>query len=50
MKYLIHYSLPYELLSYVMGAKDERTLATYIPMLVKEGAYNIEVEVQNNEQ
>ena len=50
MKYLIHYSLPYEMLGYVMGAKDEHTLATYISMLVNEGAYNIEVEVQNNEQ
>lgn len=50
MKYLIHYSLPNEIFGYVMGAKNENTLATFISMLVKEGAYNIEVEVQNNEQ
>ena len=41
MKYLIHYSLPNEIFGYVMGAKNEQTLATFI---------NIEVEVQNNEQ
>ena len=46
MKYLIHYSLPNEIFAYVMGAKNERTLSTYISMLVNEGAYNIEVELQ----
>ena len=45
MKYLIHYSLQNEI--YVMGANNERTLSTYISMLVNEGAYNIEVELQN---
>ena len=45
MKYLIHYSIPYEITSYVMSAKDEHTLATFINMLVNEWAYNIEVEL-----
>lgn len=48
MKYLIHYSLPNEIFARCYwGAKNERTLSTYISMLVNEGAYNIEVELKN---
>ena len=43
MKYTIYYSLPYDIHLYMMQAKDEEQLATFVKMLVKEKAYGIEV-------
>ena len=43
MKYTIHYSIPYDIHRYKMVAKGEEQLATFIKMLVDEGAYGIEV-------
>lgn len=50
MKYLIQYLLPNETVDHVISAKDEHTLSVYIELLVNEGAYNIEVEPQNNKK
>ena len=43
MKYTIRYSLPYDIHRYMMVAKDEEQLATFVKMLVDEGTYGIEV-------
>ena len=43
MKYTIKYSLPYDIHLYMMQAKDEEQLATFVKMLVEEKAYRIEV-------
>ena len=43
MKYAIKYSLPYDIYRYRMDAKDEEQLATFVKMLVDEGAYGIGV-------
>ena len=43
MKYTIKYSLLYDIHRYMMQAKDEEQLATFIKMLVEEKAYRIEV-------
>ena len=43
MKYTIRYSLPYDIHRYMMVAKDEEQLATFVKMLVDEQAYGIEV-------
>ena len=43
MKYIIRYSLPYDIYRYTMQAKDEDQLATFVKMLVDEQAYGIEV-------
>lgn len=45
MKYKIYYSIPNDIYTYKMHAKDEKQLATFIKMLSDEKAYNIEVEV-----
>ena len=42
MKYKIKYSLLYDIYRYKMVAKDEEQLATFVKMLVDEGAYGIE--------
>ena len=43
MKYIIRYSLPYDIHRYKMEAEDEKQLATFVKMLVDEGTYGIEV-------
>lgn len=43
MKYTIKYSLLYDIHRYVMVAKDEEQLATFVKMMVEEKAYGIEV-------
>ena len=43
MKYTIKYSMPYDIYRYMMVAKDEEQLATFVKMLVDEGTYGIEV-------
>ena len=43
MNYTIKYSLPYDIHRYMMQAKDEDQLATFVKMLVQEKAYGIEV-------
>ena len=43
MKYTIKYSLPYDIHRYMMQAKDEEQLATFVKMLAEEKAYRIEV-------
>ena len=43
MKYKIKYSIPYDIHRYMMVAKDEEQLATFVKMLVDEQAYGIEV-------
>lgn len=43
MKYTIKYSLPYDFHPYMMQAKDEEQLATFVKMLAKEKAYRIEI-------
>ena len=50
MKYQIKYSLPYDMHSYTMDAKDEEQLATFVTMLVEEKAYGIEVVPESNER
>ena len=49
MKYTIKYSLPYDIYRYMMQAKDEEQLATFVKMLVEEEAYGIEVVPESNE-
>ena len=46
MKYKIRYSIPNDIYRYVMEAKDENQLSTFIKMLTDEKAYNFNVEVQ----
>ena len=43
MKYTIRYSLLYDIHRYMMQAKDEDQLATFIKMLADEEAYGLEV-------
>ena len=43
MKYKIKYSLLYDIHRYMMVAKDEEQLGSFIKMLVEEQAYGIEV-------
>ena len=43
MKYTIRYSLPYDIHRYMMVAKDEDQLATFVKMLADEEAYGLEV-------
>ena len=43
MKYTIKYSLPYDIYRYVMDAKDEVQLVTFLKMLIGEQAYGFEV-------
>ena len=43
MNYTIKYSLPYDNHRYMMQAKDEEQLATFVKMLAEEKAYRIEV-------
>ena len=43
MKYKIKYSLPYDIYRYVMQAKDEDQLVTFLKMLRDEQAYGFEV-------
>ena len=50
MKYTIKYSLPYDIYRYMMQAKDEEQLATFVKMLVEEKAYGIEVVPESNER
>ena len=50
MKYKIKYSIPYDIHRYMMGAKDEEQLATFVKMLVEEKAHGIEVVPESNER
>ena len=50
LKYKIKYSLPYDIHRYMMVAKDEEQLATFVKMLVEEKAYGIEVVPESNER
>ena len=43
MKYIIRYSLPYDIYRYNMQAEGEEQLVTFLKMLVDEQAYGIEV-------
>ena len=43
MKYTIKYSLPYDIYRYMMQAKDEDQLVTFIRMLRDEQAYGFEI-------
>ena len=43
MKYTIRYSLPYDIHRYMMQAKDEDQLGSFIKMLADEEAYGLEV-------
>ena len=43
MKYTIKYSLPYDIYRYMMQAKDEDQLITFLKMLINEKAHGIEV-------
>lgn len=43
MKYTIKYSLPYDIYRYVMDAKDEDQLLTFLKMLRDEQAYGFEI-------
>jgi len=43
MKYTIKYSMPYDIYRYVMDAKDEDQLITFLKMLRDEQAYGFEV-------
>ena len=43
MKYTIRYSLPYNIYRYMMQAKDEDQLLTFLKMLRDEKAYGFEV-------
>ena len=49
MKYKIKYSLPYDIHRYMMVAKDEDQVITFLKMLVEEKAYGIEVVPESNE-
>lgn len=43
MKYSIYYSCPNDIQRYVMQAKDEKQLSTFIKMLTNEKAYGFKV-------
>ena len=43
MKYTIRYSVPYDIRRYMMVAKDEDQLGSFVKMLVEEKAYGLEV-------
>ena len=43
MRYTIKYSMPYDIYRYVMDAKDEDQLVTFLKMLRDEQAYGFEV-------
>ena len=43
MKYTIRYSVPYDIHRYMMDAKDEDQLLTFLKMLRDEQAYGFEV-------
>ena len=43
MKYKIKYSLPYDIYRYMMVAKDEDQLVTFLKMLRDEQAYGFEI-------
>ena len=43
MQYTIKYSLPYDIYRYMMVAKNEDQLVTFVKMLAEERAYGIEV-------
>lgn len=43
MKYSIYYSCPNDIQQYVMSAKDEKQLSTFIKMLTNEKAYGFKV-------
>ena len=43
MKYKIKYSIPYDIHRYMMDAKDEDQLVTFLKMLRDEQAYGFEV-------
>lgn len=43
MKYTIYYSCPNDIQRYVMPAKDEKQLSTFIKMLTNEKAYGFKV-------
>ena len=43
MKYKIKYSIPYDIHRYMMVAKDEDQLVTFVKMLRDEQAYGFEV-------
>lgn len=49
MKYTIYYSVPDDIYTYVMHAKDEKQLATFIKMLTDEKAYDFRVEINEHE-
>lgn len=44
MKYTIYYSCPNDIQRYVMYAKDEQQLSTFISMLTAEKSYDFEVK------
>ena len=50
MKYIIRYSLPYDIYRYKMQAEGEEQLVTFLKMLVDEGTYGIEVVPESNER
>lgn len=43
MKYSIYYSCPNDINRYVMNAKDEKQLVTFLKMLTDEKAYGFTV-------
>ena len=44
MKYTIYYSCPNDIQRYVMNAKDEKQLVTFLKMLTDENDYNFHVK------
>ncbi len=44
MKYTIYYSVPDDIYTYKMHAKDEKQLVTFLKMLTDEKAYNFHVD------
>lgn len=48
MKYKIYYSIPEDIYCYVMYAKDEKQLATFLKMLTDEKAYNFVIKLIND--
>lgn len=49
MKYTIYYSCPNDIQRYVIHAKDEKQLVTFLKMLTDEKAYNFQVEMNLND-
>ena len=43
MKYTIRYSVPYDIHRYMMVAKNEDQLITFLKMLIDEQAYGFEI-------